>query len=312
MTPIRISGKVLGQLAADFCPRCFWLRLHCQQRLPFQMFPGIFSSIDGFTKRVTAAHFAKHGRLPNWFEQFGDIKELVPVPHHSRFQFEDAKTGILLTGVPDELLRRGDESLVILDYKTARFTPNQDSLLPLYRVQLNSYAAIAEKIGMGKVTGLGLIYYEPQTVVTAADVDSVIQDNGFAMRFAAKVFPVALDMDSIPPLLARVRAIYDQPSAPEGRPDCKDCRLLNELLGKLTTPLTHNEREHLKWKLWKLRSKLHYSAFESGRFFQESQEHRIAAISASEAYESECAEQSRLLGEILHVERQLRGEGGGR
>jgi hypothetical protein len=45
---IRISGKDLGALALpDFCPRCFWIRRHAPQGLPFQVFPGIFSSIDG-------------------------------------------------------------------------------------------------------------------------------------------------------------------------------------------------------------------------------------------------------------------------
>jgi len=46
MTKLRISAKNLGELAlSDFCPRCFWLKLHAK-RLPFQIFPGIFSSID--------------------------------------------------------------------------------------------------------------------------------------------------------------------------------------------------------------------------------------------------------------------------
>jgi len=36
----RISAKNLGELAlSDFCPRCFWLKLHIRQ-LPFQIFPG--------------------------------------------------------------------------------------------------------------------------------------------------------------------------------------------------------------------------------------------------------------------------------
>ena len=52
---LRISAKALGELAcADFCPRCFWLKLHARQ-LPFQIFPGIFSPIDAYTKRVVHA-----------------------------------------------------------------------------------------------------------------------------------------------------------------------------------------------------------------------------------------------------------------
>jgi osmotically-inducible protein OsmY len=45
---IRISGKNLGQFSLpNACPRCLWLTLHCQNKFPFQKFPGIFSSIDG-------------------------------------------------------------------------------------------------------------------------------------------------------------------------------------------------------------------------------------------------------------------------
>ena len=49
--PIRISAKNLGYTAlSDFCPRCYWLRLKTGFSLPYQSFPGIFSSIDAFTK----------------------------------------------------------------------------------------------------------------------------------------------------------------------------------------------------------------------------------------------------------------------
>ena len=52
MTKLRISAKNLGVLSLpNFCPRCFWLKTHAKQ-LPFQIFPGIFSSINAYTKRV--------------------------------------------------------------------------------------------------------------------------------------------------------------------------------------------------------------------------------------------------------------------
>jgi hypothetical protein len=50
---IRISAKNLGELALhNYCPRCFWLKLKLNNRLPFQIFPGIFSAIDSYTKDV--------------------------------------------------------------------------------------------------------------------------------------------------------------------------------------------------------------------------------------------------------------------
>jgi hypothetical protein len=228
---IRISGKTLGQLALpDFCPRCFWLTMWCDHKLPFQIFPGIFSSIDSYTKRVGDAYHQKHHHVPEWLSDFGDLGEPMPVPHHSKYQTLHTETNILLTGVPDELYRRPDKTIFIGDNKTARFTSGQDELLPMYRVQLNGYALIAERIGMGKASGVGLIYYEPQTDVSADSVDAVLENDGFNMRFAAKLLPIELRPSMVPPLLARVREICNLTVAPSGRQGCEDCQRVERLV----------------------------------------------------------------------------------
>ena len=44
--PITIAAKNLGGLAMPgFCARCFWIHMHAEG-IPYQIFPGIFSSID--------------------------------------------------------------------------------------------------------------------------------------------------------------------------------------------------------------------------------------------------------------------------
>ena len=311
MTPLRISGKNLGQLALeDFCPRCFWIKLQCQQHLPFQIFPGVFSSIDAYSKRITNSHYKKHGRLPQWFDALGELGQPIAVPHHSKFQVLDPATGILLTGAPDEMFRGPDGSMFIVDYKTARLTEHQDKLHGLYAVQLNSYGYVCERIGMGEVSGLALIYYEPVTSVGADDVDSVIRDDGFAMRFSAKVLPIPLEPDKIPPLLGRVRAIYDLPFPPTGKAGCKDCRSLAGLAELLTSPLPVEERERLEWKLRELRDWLEFSYFEFGRFFESEQEHRLAMLAAERSAKKEQAEQKRLRLEIAALDQRLSGEAG--
>lgn len=141
---LRISAKNLGHLAMpDACPRCFWVQTHF--KLPYQIFPGIFSSIDAYTKKVIHLHLAETGHLPTWMTGFGDIGRPIHVPHHSKFFVTDPKTGVTLTGVPDEMTE-SDAGIWILDYKTAKFTGNQDKLLPIYRAQLNGYALIAETL----------------------------------------------------------------------------------------------------------------------------------------------------------------------
>ncbi|MCH8029807.1 MAG: PD-(D/E)XK nuclease family protein [Candidatus Dadabacteria bacterium] len=230
MEQLRISGKNLGELALpDFCPRCFWIKQRCK-RLPFQIFPGIFSSIDSYSKKITNFHFVRNSEIPSWFAEFGDLGEPVKVPHHTKFKVLDEETGVLLTGAPDEVFYRPDRSYFIADYKTARFTGHQDSLMPIYVVQLNAYAYIAERCGMGPVSGLGLVYYEPNTDVTLSTIDSVVMDHGFSMSFSGKLLPIDLDTAMVPPLLRRVREIAGMSEAPEGAHGCRDCEAIGELI----------------------------------------------------------------------------------
>jgi len=102
LTPLKISAKNLGQVAlADFCPRCFWLKLKLNNRLPFQSFPGIFSSIDSYTKKCFH-HIIDSKNIPSWMAQAGEIVGYEPVPHHSKSAYFDEKSGITLTGMPSK------------------------------------------------------------------------------------------------------------------------------------------------------------------------------------------------------------------
>jgi len=73
----------------SFCPRCFWLRMLCGEKLPFQIFPGIFSSIDSYSKRLTMSYFRRHGRVPKWFDGFGEPGVPIAVPGWSKFQIDN-------------------------------------------------------------------------------------------------------------------------------------------------------------------------------------------------------------------------------
>lgn len=204
--------------------------MRCGDQLPFQIFPGIFSSIDSYSKKITLNHFHHYGRVPKWFDGFGELGTPIPVPGWSKFKLLDPETDILLTGVPDEILRHPEHGLWIGDYKTARFTDSQDAFALMYQIQLNSYALIAPKIGLGPVYGLGLLYYEPITELPETDPDSLIKDDRFYLEFAPKLKPVKLEPNIILPLLRRVREICDSTDCPTGRSDCKDCCILQSLI----------------------------------------------------------------------------------
>jgi hypothetical protein len=228
--PIRISAKAIGELALpDFCPRCFWRKTHVS-KLPYQIFPGIFNSIDSYTKKVVHRWFDTYKSTPPWLSTLGDLDGYVPIPHHTKFSVVDAETGILLTGMPDDIFRRRDSSHIIVDYKTARYTGTQDQLFPLYEAQLNAYALISAQRGPQPVTGLALIYMEPVTDDGAAKDDKNLRGNGFAMGFAANVQEIKMNTDIVLTLLRRTRALYDLSNAPSGRDGCVDCQLVDELI----------------------------------------------------------------------------------
>jgi hypothetical protein len=230
----RISGKNLGQLAMpSFCPRCFWIGQKAPKGLPYQIFPGIFSSIDSYSKKVVHGWFDEHGMPPAWLAPLGPITGYLDPPGHQVFRTTHRETGILLTGAPDAVFTRPDGSLLIVDYKTARFTPFQDRLMPIYRVQLNAYAFIADAIGMGTVAGLALLYTEPVTDEAAAVAPESHRGDGFAMGFGANFHTLTLDTGILPPLLAQAKRLLDLEHAPEGRSGCKDCEKLGGVFGIL-------------------------------------------------------------------------------
>ncbi len=198
-------------------------------KLPYQIFPGIFSSIDSYSKKITNYYFAKHCALPKWFDGF-NLSEPIKTPSLKEFQTIDSETNIKLTGVPDEMFLRIDGSYLIADYKTARFTKHQDELVPMYEVQLNGYARIAEDIGYNPVTGLILVYYEPFTDIEPYEIDEYLDTEKFFLHFSAHLLEIKQNRTMIPELLKKARGIYDSTMPPDSNFDCKDCETIQKIL----------------------------------------------------------------------------------
>jgi len=229
-----ISAKNLGEAALPtFCPRCFWVKLRLENRLPFQIFPGIFSSIDSYTKRMIHGWFDQNGSPPPWLSDLGVLRGYRQPPHYTKFSFYEPESGFTLRGIPDAIFVREDESHLIADYKTSRYTNYQDQLLPMYEVQLNAYAYLGERCGFAPVTDLALIYTEPVTEEHAALDLKNYREDGFAMGFSAHIVPIEIDENMVPTLLTRVRVIYDLTEPPAGLAGCKDCTYTAKLVDLL-------------------------------------------------------------------------------
>jgi hypothetical protein len=227
----KISAKMLGELTLPFfCPRCFWLRLKCHNHLPFQKFAGISMIIDSFTKRTIRTYIEQNQKAPVFLNTFGDLTRTISVPHHSKFFWDDPKTGIRLTGVPDDIFLRNDSAFVIADYKCAKLNDNQNEILPMYEVQLNGYALIAEEYGYAPVSQVGLVYFEPQTTLES-DIPLEQNEEGFDLSFKAKFHEVKLDPRGIiMPLLEQAQNLAEMKKPPESREGCKDCGMVHDLV----------------------------------------------------------------------------------
>lgn len=254
----RISAKDLGYLALpEACDRCFWIKQKCKP-LPFQIFPGIFNSIDAYSKKLVHAAFDHFGHAPAWLPQLKSCYRYLKVPHWSKFVRVHEPTGIVLSGTMDGLFENIDKSLTIPDYKTAKFTKTQDALFPMYEVQLNGYAFIQNGLGAGKVSDLWLFYFQPMTMpneemeqklfppeafglkvrdyVTGASIWPIpkYQADGFDMQFEVHGIQVAILPHLIDDLLERAKGILDQIEPPEGRHDCQDCANLSKMFAMIS------------------------------------------------------------------------------
>ena len=209
------------------------MRARLGWKSPWAVMPGIFSSIDGFSKRAILASYEKTGHFPPWIAgRWTEVRPLKSL-HHSAFRLTDPGTGIVLTGVPDLLLGLPRRRLAILDLKTARFSKHQDFLLPMYKVQLTGYALIAEGLGMGTVEAMGLVYGEPPPNDQDNGLDALVSDVGFSMPFKATALSIELDRALIPPLLRRAKALLEMENPPEGREGgCKECKMVEEMVGR--------------------------------------------------------------------------------
>lgn len=236
---MQISAKNLGELKSKkFCQRCFWIKTH-QKKLPYQIFPGIFNSIDSYTKSIVRCYVEKEGKLPCWLKDIGEVNRAFRTATEvmqskyvlKKTKFEAAYKEVLLTGVPDALYQRPNGNIVIVDYKTARYTAGQDDLLPVYEIQLNGYAYIAEKVGIKPVESLYSIYFEPPECETHERIaKKYTTTEGFEMPFKPIVHKVRKDTEEIEMLMDRAYKIYAKPEPPEGIEDCKDCECMSELL----------------------------------------------------------------------------------
>lgn len=237
--PLVISAGTLGDLAMpDFCPRCFWIKLKLEGKLPFLIpMPGIFSSIDSYVKNVVHRYYEQEQKLPAWFPYIGEVVKPEKVPSWQKFQIVDPQSGVTLRGTPDDVFQLQDSSYHIVDYKTARLTTKQDELFPSYEVQLNVYAYIANRTFFSPVSALTLVYLDPDTDFKLEPDLLSRSESHLMLGFTPKVKSVEIKAGSfIQELVHRANEIYEQDAPPTHTSGCENCQLLENLIRIVTSP----------------------------------------------------------------------------
>ena len=222
-----ISAKNLGSFAMGSCQKCLWMKARLKFNSPWSIFPGIFSTIDVYSKGISTIQMRQGATRPPWMSKCGSVKEQLPCPHWSKFSFKDEVSGVTLRGSPDEMFRLEDGTIAIIDYKTSKFTDYQDSLLPMYQTQLGAYKWLAKQTGLGETSVTALVYFEPDP---AGALPERIVESGFQMQFNAHFAPLQTDVNQVLALLKKAKDLVESPKPPASKAKCKDCEMIEKIV----------------------------------------------------------------------------------
>lgn len=148
------------------CPRCFWLLINKNIKLPESIFPSLPSGMDLVFKRWYDAHRIRRQLPP---ELLGKISESL-YPDQAqldawRSTFKGLRLeidGVLVSGAIDELLiDPQDFQLSVLDFKTRGFPPKSDGR-EFYGDQQDIYSLLFQSNGYPMSDHGYLIYYWPE------------------------------------------------------------------------------------------------------------------------------------------------------
>ena len=168
MPGYRLSPSSLALF--EDCPRCFYLQVVKKIKRPEAPFPSLPSGID----KVLKEHFdnyRKQNRIPIELKRhkiraklFDDMELLEEWRnyHKGGLQYTDKKSGVILRGFVDEILRANGK-LIVLDFKTRGF-PIKEGTAEYYKSQIDLYNFLLRKMGYGTEDYGYLLFFHPEKV----------------------------------------------------------------------------------------------------------------------------------------------------
>jgi hypothetical protein len=198
--------------------------------LPYQIFPGIFSSLDSYQKKVIHQYIDRNEKLPQWLSTLGEIQGYKPCPSSRKFRVLDKDTNILLTG----------RWMIYFFYRTGRILswiirlPNSQKIrMPYYPyTPFNSMGMPILQSVQAFLRYLNWYWYIWNLLPTEEEAsrDEYFTTDGYLMKFMPQIHPIPLDESQLHPLLHKVRELCDLAQPPEGREGCENCRLVDKLV----------------------------------------------------------------------------------
>ncbi|MCS7224854.1 MAG: PD-(D/E)XK nuclease family protein [Armatimonadetes bacterium] len=229
---IVITARDLGRTKMEnFCARCFWFTYHfpLPSDHPFRSpMPGIVSTLDSYIRRVVSVTYSEKRSLPDWLANALSGMKVIDVLEPKRWE---ARVGdFSLVGQPDAIWKLPDDSVFIVDYKTAQLTPSQEALFPLYEAQLKAYGYLAQGNGH-TVSGLALVYLQPQPYRDDPDKLLQVSSEQFTLHFDCVVKQVgSWTREEVEDMVYALGSILSQNRPPDGRDQCKGCTSLSNWL----------------------------------------------------------------------------------
>jgi hypothetical protein len=227
-TPLKISARNAGQVELKkYCPRCSWYLMHFK-KMPFKMgMPGVMFYLEQVEKAFIVAYLEKYNKLPADFGPFAHCTHPVDFPF--RMSAFHKETGVTVTAQVDMMLANPDDTIAVIDLKTAKSEGGGIVFLPQYEIQLIGYSWVTEQAKVGKVGLAGLIYCEIDHEIFKDDPMSFMEDHGILVPFHFTPHPVELDFARLTRCLKEMDQVWNSARPPQGAEKCEDCVLLNRL-----------------------------------------------------------------------------------
>ena len=197
------------------CSRCFWRAHVAGIPRPRGIFPGLPGAIDKMVQKETTRHAGK-GK-PRWLLPW--TSEGMIRPGTKRLVLK--RDNYIVTGIYDDLVVMDDESVTIIDYKTAAQPHSEADTKRYYQLQLDMYALLCEANGLKPAETGYIVYTTPNLLrryVQDFDMEHLID-----IFFEVTHIPVKVSAQRGRDAIKEALDICAQKQAPAASPKCEYC-----------------------------------------------------------------------------------------